>query len=173
MTNIDTVSGDAGFVEFRPTPKDLLDAQRLHAYQSLPSACIRIGLLLLVMAGLFYFFTQDIVAIYFAVGGGLIGYFGHYFLYLPWHARRNFKRQPSLQFTYRYALRPEGLDAESPRGHTLTLWKDFIRWRGNSKTTLLYIGPRLFYFIPSHLAELGFPIEELRESLRRELGPPR
>jgi len=173
MTNIDTVSGDAGFVEFRPTPKDLLDAQRLHAYRSKLSACIRLVLFLLAVAGITYALTQDLVAIYFTVGGGLIGTIGHYFLYLPWHARNNFKKQPTLQFTYRYALRPEGLDAESPRGHVLIQWKDFIRWRANNKTTLLYIGPRLFYFIPSHLAELGFPIEELRTSLRRELGPPR
>lgn len=94
------------------------------------------------------------------------------YFFLPQSARRSYARQPIGQLEYRIALRPDGLETHSDRGHVFMRWEDFIRWRMNDKTTVIYLGPTLFQSYPSRLAELGFPIEELRASLAREVGPP-
>jgi hypothetical protein len=88
-------------------------------------------------------------------------------------ARRSFAKYPLARLTHRVTLRSEGIGFQSPRGDVNYLWKDFIRWRANEKVVLVYVAPRLFYIIPTRLAEPGFPIEELKTLLARELGLPR
>ncbi|MBO0754818.1 MAG: YcxB family protein [Bradyrhizobiaceae bacterium] len=91
---------------------------------------------------------------------------------LRWIGRRTYARNPLAQLSRKIELRPEGLRYQSPRGDVTILWRDFIKWRANSKTTLLYTAPGMFVLIPARLAALGFPIDDLKAALTRELGPP-
>jgi hypothetical protein len=108
-----------------------------------------------------------------AVVGGLASGLFCWAVYLPWIARRNFTRQPLAQLRIGVALVAEGIRSESARGKSTLLWKDFIQWRANKKATLLHLSPRLFVIIPTRLGAQGFPIEELKAALARELGPPK
>jgi hypothetical protein len=90
----------------------------------------------------------------------------------PWIGRRTYARYPLSQLSKKIELRPEGLWFQSPRGEVTILWRDFINWRVGSKTTLLYTAPNVFVHIPARLATLGFPIDDLKAALTRELGPP-
>jgi hypothetical protein len=91
----------------------------------------------------------------------------------PLYAKRLHKNYPLVHLPTRLTLRPEGLRFQTARGESNLLWKDFIRWRTNNKTVLLYPAPRLFLIIPARLATLGFPIADLKAALTREIGPPR
>jgi hypothetical protein len=80
---------------------------------------------------------------------------------------------------HKLTLRPEGIALQSPRGISTLQWKDFIRWRTNSKTTLIYTSPNTYIHFPARLAELGFPMDRLKAQLalimtqpRRAGGPP-
>lgn len=90
-------------------------------------------------------------------------------LYLTWLARRNIGKYPR---EFRLALRPEGITLQSSRTIKTLQWADFIRWRTNSKTTLVYVSPGTFIHFPTRLAEFGFPMEHLRAELLRGLGHP-
>jgi hypothetical protein len=93
------------------------------------------------------------------------------FLWL-WIGRLTYARSPLGQLSRKIELRPEGLRYQSPRGEVTIVWQDLIKWRAGSKTTLLYTGPTMFVHVPARLALLGFPLDDLRAALTREVGPP-
>ena len=134
---------------------------------------------LLICIAAFFFFRYDgaslrlqlLVPVYIALGYALYGLAARG-LAVPWLGRRAYTGQPLAQLTRRIELRPEGLRFQSPRGETTILWRDLIKWRANPKTTLLYASPSLFLLIPARLAALGFPMDDLKATLARELGPP-
>ncbi|MBO0754449.1 MAG: YcxB family protein [Bradyrhizobiaceae bacterium] len=90
----------------------------------------------------------------------------------PWIGRRTYSRYPLAQLSGKIELRPEGLRYQSPRGDVTIVWRDLIKWRANSKTTLLYTAPGLFVHVPARLAALGFPVDDLKAALTREVGLP-
>ncbi len=97
-------------------------------------------------------------------------------VFCPWYGKRVYNNYPLFHVTTRMMLRPEGLLFQSSRGESNFLWKDFIHWRANDKTILLYvsdISPHLFLHIPTRLTTLGFSINDLNATLHRELGAPR
>ncbi|HEY2528600.1 MAG TPA: YcxB family protein [Xanthobacteraceae bacterium] len=89
-----------------------------------------------------------------------------------WIGRRTYARYPLAWHSRKIELRAEGLRYQSPRGEVTMLWRDFIKWRASSKTTLLYTAPGVFVHIPARFAALGFPIDDLKAALTREVGPP-
>ncbi len=93
-------------------------------------------------------------------------------LFPPWYGRHIYARQPLAHLTSRIDLRPEGLHFQSPRGESTILWRDFISWRASSKAVLLYLSPPLFLHIPARVSALGFPIDDLKATLTREIGAP-
>jgi len=95
-----------------------------------------------------------------------------FLIYTPRAARRTFEKQPLAHLPQQFSLRSDGLEIRSSRGNSLLQWHDFIRWRTNRHTTLLYLAPRLFILVPSRIAEAGFPLEELKSKLMQKLGPP-
>ena len=135
--------------------------------------------ILLICIAAFFFFRYDgaplrlqlLVPVYIALGYALYGLAARG-LAVPWLGRRAYTGQPLAQLTRRIELRPEGLRFQSPRGETTILWRDLIKWRAIPKTTLLYASPSLFLLIPARLAALGFPMDDLKATLARELGPP-
>jgi energy-coupling factor transporter transmembrane protein EcfT len=164
---------DAASIEVQYTRDDHIAAQRLHSAPTLRSLLLAI-LFIGAAIALVYFLDSAkaalVTAPFFALGGVLGGLFG-WAVYTPLVARRTFARYPLAQLRFRLSLLPQGISTQSERGNTTLLWKDFIQWRTNAKTVLLYVSPRMFLFIPTRLAAERFPIDELRERARRELGP--
>lgn len=161
-------------VEFQYTKQDYIDAQRLHVT---PTRRMWLWLVLYFMA---------LVAVFLFTGGYSTSLSGLlwlsavwallclilWFVYVPWSASRTYAKHPLAHLTMHIALRSEGLCCRSPRGENILLWQDFIRWRVNEKTILLYLSPRTFWVIPERLTTSGFPVKELKIALIRELGLP-
>ena len=137
--------------------------------------------ILLICIAAFYFFRYDgaslrlqlLVPVYIALGYALYGLAARG-LAVPWLGRRAYARQPPAWVPERIELRPEGLRFQAPRGESTVLWRDLTKWRTGKKTTLLYMSPSpsVFLLIPARLAALGFPMDDLKATLARELGPP-
>lgn len=183
-----TVQQEETTVELRYTKEDHIAAQKLHSSLSSSAKWLH-GLLISLGALAYILLTLRPVAwsyisreswllwivIYGSVGGvafSLIWRSCLSWFYLPFVAARNFKKHPTAQLPERVTLTPEGIRCESDRGVFTLLWKDFIKWRANSEVILAYLSPQLFMIYPARLATAGFPIDRLKETLTRELGPP-
>jgi hypothetical protein len=167
-------------VEVQYTKEDFVAAYQLSTSFTRRGWLLLILCILLICIAAFFFFRYEgaslrfqlLVPLYIALGYGLYGLAARG-LAVPWLGRRAYARQPPTLVTNRIELRPEGLRFQSPRGESTILWRDFSKWRANSKTTLLYMTPGWFLPIPARLTALGFPMDDLKAALTRELGVPR
>lgn len=165
---------DTDSVEFQYVKADFIAAYQLHG-----AATRRVWALVLVLAlvmgGATFFHlrevTQPILAVAVVLVGAVLGTLAFAYVILPWLARRTFAKYPLSHLAHKLVLRPEGITLQSPRGINTLQWKDFIRWRTNSKTILIYTSPSTFIHFPTRLAKLGFPMDRLKVGLLRELGP--
>lgn len=167
-------------VEYQYTKDDCAAAFQLH-YTPTRFGWSICALIILAMCIAFFFFlraesapllAQIIVPIGAALGGVLGGFFA-WAVGSPWMGRRTYAKQPLAHLAKSITLRADGLHSQSARGEGILLWRDFISWRTNGKTTLLYISPHMFIIIPARFADLGFPTDDLKATLTREIGPPR
>ena len=163
-------------VRFTATPQDFVDAFQL-AGRMTRVRLIRILVLLVVIAAVLWALKLPVIDVIGALAAGCIcGALAGVvlrWLYLPWEARRTFRRQPLARIERGLELRSDGLWTFSDRGETMLLWSDFIKWRVNRRVMLIWLGPRLYMVVPARLAALGFAYDELQERLRREVGPAR
>jgi hypothetical protein len=166
-------------VEFQYTKDDYATAFQLH-YAPTRFGWPVCALIVLIMCTAFFFFLradnaplwiQILLPICAALGGVLSGVIGRAFI-LPWMGRRTYAKQPLAQLVQSIALRADGLHNQSARGEITFLWRDFISWRTNSKTTLVHVSPHMFIIIPARFAALGFPTDDLKATLTREIGRP-
>jgi hypothetical protein len=167
-------------VEFQTTKADFADAYRLH-FVPTRSGWLFCAVFVSVGCGVMFallrhdnapLWIQLLIPAGMALGGVLAGATA-WAVFAPWLGRRTYARQPLAQVATRVTLRPEGLRFQSARGDSTLLWKDFIHWRGNSRTTLLYLSPYSFVHIPTRLGAQGFAADGLRAALAREIGPRR
>jgi hypothetical protein len=165
---------DVTLTEVQYTRDDHVAAYRLHGAPT-RRAWLVVALILTGLVALLYIFDSSapLWIAPLAVIGGFAGGLFSWAVYLPWIARRNFRRYPLAHLRTGVALLPEGIRTEGDRGKSTVLWKDFIQWRANKRVVLVYLSPRLFLFFPTWLAAKGFPIDELKAALTRELGPPK
>jgi hypothetical protein len=166
---------DTSSVEFQYVKADFIAAYQLH---STPTRTIWILLLMsaLFITGAIFIhlreLSQTILVDTIMLVGAALGMLAVLCVYLPWLARRNFAKYPLSHLEHKLTLQPEGITLQSPRGISTLQWKDFLRWRTNGKTTLIYASPNIYIHFPARLAELGFPIDRLKVELLRGLGPP-
>jgi YcxB-like protein len=167
--------GDAPSVEFQYVERDFIAAAQLYATPTRKRRIFILLLVLVVAAVTFMYFRQvhqTIVIVAMMLVGGKLGGFVELYAYLPWKIRCNLARSPLSHVEHKLTLRPEGISVQSPRGENALQWNDFLRWRTNEKTTLIFLSPVQYLHFPARLAELGFPIDRLKVELARELGPP-
>ena len=160
--------------EFRYSAEDYVAAYQL---QAAPTRRLLLYAVLMVLAcATFFYFATDPDFALWSLGWlpvtVVVWYAIIWTVLVPWRARHTYARHPLAHMPIRLSLRPEGLHSEHPRGTSTLLWKDFIRWRAGRKTVLFYTSPRIFMHVPARIAESGFPYEELKAALARELGPP-
>jgi hypothetical protein len=169
-------------VEVQYTKEDFVVAYRLATSFTRRGWLFLVLSILLICIAAFFFFRFDgaplrlqlLVPVYIVFGYALYGLAARG-LAVPWLGRRAYARQPPALVANRIELRPEGLRFQAPRGESTILWRDFTKWRANRKTTLLYMSPSpsVFLLIPARLADIGFPMDDLKAALTRELGAPR
>jgi hypothetical protein len=167
-------------VEYQYTKADYATAFQLH-YTPTRFGWPICALIVLIMCIAFFFVLRAESAplwiqILLPIGAALGGILGGVFAWAvgsPWTGRRIFAKQPLAHLAMSIALRTDGLHSRSARGESTLLWQDFISWRTNGKTTLLYASPHMFFIIPARFAALGFPTDDLKATLTREIGPPR
>jgi hypothetical protein len=170
----ETKERDTSSVEFQYVKADFIAAYQLHGA---PTRTIWILMLTsaLVLAGAIFIhfreLSQAMLSIAIILVGAALGMFAVLYVYLPWLARRTFAKYPLSHLEHKLTLRSEGITLQSPRGINTLQWKDFIRWRTNGKTTLIYASPNIYIHFPARLVELGFPMDRLRVELLRGLGP--
>jgi hypothetical protein len=116
--------------------------------------------------------SQTILITAIILAGGAIGMFAVSRVCRPWLACRLYAKYPLAHLEHKLTLRSEGITLQSPRGIISLQWKDFLRWRTNGKTTLIYTSPNTFIIVPTRLAEVGFPMDRLKVELLHGLGPP-
>jgi hypothetical protein len=167
-------------VEYQYTKDDYATAFQLHFTPTRFGWSICALIILIMFIALFFFLRAESASLWFqillpvgAALGGVLGGFIGWAVICPWNGRRTYAKQPLAHLAKSIALRTDGLHSQSARGESTFLWRDFISWRTNSKTTLLYLSPHLFIIIPARFAALGFPTDDLKATLTREMGPPR
>jgi hypothetical protein len=162
-------------VEFQYVEADFIAAYQLHAAATRTIWILLLILALVLVAAAFIHLreiSQTILAVAIIFVGAALGMFAVLYVYLPWFARRSFTNYPLSHLGQKLTLQSEGITLQSPRGMNTLQWKDFIRWRTNGKTTLIYASPSSYIHFPARLAELGFPMDRLKAELLRGLGPP-
>jgi len=168
-------SDSRSFVELRLTAQDLIDGKRQHI--STRAGLIRLAIFFVVGVVAGYILTRDLLLSAFLMTviiiGSLLLVTVISFVLIPWSERRVYAKTPLHQLPRRIALRADGIETQSERAHGMLRWGDFVRWRSNARTTLIYVSPQQYLLFPARLASLGFPLDELKAALTRELGPPK
>ncbi|HEU4378564.1 MAG TPA: YcxB family protein [Hyphomicrobiaceae bacterium] len=167
-------------VEFQATRDDFAAAYQLHFALTRGRWLFCALFVSASCAGMFFFLWHDnapfwlqlLLPLAVASSGAIAGFFA-WAVFAPWLGRRTHARQPLAHLPSRLTLRPDGLRLQSARGDSTLLWKDFIFWRANGKTTLVYLSPYSFLIVPARLSTQGFAADGLRAALTREIGPPR
>lgn len=167
-------------IEFQLTKDDFAAAYQLHCVPTRSSGLFCALIVSAICTAMFFLLRDEKAPLWFQllapvliVLGGVLAGIAVWAVIMPLLGRRTYARQPLAHLATRIALRPEGLRIQSPRGENTLLWQDFISWRANSKTILLYLSPRLFVHIPARLAALGVATDDLKATLAREIGAPR
>jgi hypothetical protein len=157
--------------EIKYSAQDFIDAQRLHCEPRIRDWIV----IALITIPIGFFIANDpdnsiwglfpiaVIALWAVIR----------WLYAPWMANRNYRMQPLAQIHQSFALHPDGLEIRNARGEGKYLWTDFIYWRANKSSVLLYISPMIYLVLPMRLGALGFPIEELKAHLTEKIGSNR
>ncbi|MCC0006295.1 MAG: YcxB family protein [Methylobacteriaceae bacterium] len=158
---------------FRYQTQDFLSAYRLNAKLLRRHVIYLTFFLAAVVAVLFWFepaWDARAVACGAGAAGGLAAFVLVRYIYLPLHAKRQFANYPIAHREQVLTLEAEGLRHRSGSNESLTPWRDFVAWQADEQVVLLYIAPRIFQVVPARLAELGFPIKELKGALARDFA---
>lgn len=156
-------------VAFRYQAHDFIDAYRLGSRITRRGAAGLAALALLMIAWVFWS-EPDWIARLVTIGAGLVGgctaAILYRFVYVPWLARRHFANYPLARLETGFAVDDDALVLTSDRTSSRLLWRDFIAWRANERTVLLYTAPRISYVVPRRIAGQGFPFDRLLSILR-------
>jgi hypothetical protein len=109
-----------------------------------------------------------------ALGGVIGGVLGGLFVpkvVNPWLLRRHYRRYKAAHDEQRVSLSDDGLQFATVDAAGRVPWAKILKWRFNADYVLVYPMPRLYYIIPTSLAEQGFDIEQLKAELTRHVGP--
>ena len=160
-------------VSFSYELRDFLLAYRLSTRPT-PKRAALMSIALLVLFGILFWDEPDWGARGAALAGGAFGgvviFLAHRYVYLPLFTRRLFANYPLLRTEHTFAFESDGLRYSTERSKAFVLWRDFVAWRADDASVLLYSSPRQFVVVPTRLAAQGFPIEQLKCALARDFA---
>ena len=162
-------------VEFQFVKADFIDAYQLRAAPTRRRWMLLLMSVLVLAAAIFMCSREiswTIVAVAFISVGGALGALAEFHVYVPWRARRDFAKSPLAHLEHTFTLLSEGITIQNARGSISRLqWSDFLSWRTNKRTTLVFLSPTILIHFPARLAGSGFPVDRLKVELSRALGP--
>jgi len=154
---------------YRITESDYQRAMALamRSKSNMPAVLFLSGMLLVVVTVI-----ANIVWGYFA---GAIGvYVLAIALIFPpwkWKSYREYWQSMPKPNELAVALLDEEMRFSSPDGESPLVWSNILKWRWNKSCVLIYTTPRLFFVIPTTVAEQGFDMERLKAALTQHVGP--
>jgi len=169
------------FFDLEITVQDRVDAARLHGKENVLFAILWIINILLVAMTVALFWPDARESIFNGIWSAfeyltipaIALFLAFRFVFLPRHVRSTYAKIPLAQLVWRIALHPEGIETKSSRHHEMLRWSDFIGWRTNAKVTIVYFTHSRYLVFPARLASAGFPMDEFKAILERELGEPK
>ncbi len=111
----------------------------------------------------------------FAIGplvGGIVGGVLFHFGLTQFMAKRHYRKYKAIQEPIAIQLKDEGVWFESADYSGVVKWEKIYRWRQNNNYLLIYPMPRLFHIIPKTVADSGFDLSSLIETLQTKVGKP-
>ena len=160
-------------VAFAYELQDFILAYRLSTQPNAKRAALMIAAILALFAALFWCEpdrNSRLAAGFGGLLGGLAVFLLHRHVYLPLYARRMFANYPMMRSQHTFAFEPDGIRNSTERTNAFLIWRDFVGWRANDTSVLLYTSPRQFILVPTRLAAQGFPIEQLKCALARDFA---
>ncbi|QYZ67004.1 MAG: hypothetical protein OI74_09190 [Gammaproteobacteria bacterium (ex Lamellibrachia satsuma)] len=102
----------------------------------------------------------------FAIIGGILGHLIQQHLYIPWNAKKIYKKHKTAHEQIAVKSTDEGIIFKSANGKGMLHWKDICYWKESSELVLVYQAPNLYHIIPSHIENQGFDLGNVRELLK-------
>ena len=104
-----------------------------------------------------------------AIGGNLLPFVLRN-LYSPWYLRHHYDKYKAVKKPISISILDEGVKFTSESGEGLLNWQEIHHWREGSSMILIYLAPRIYHMVPKRIAEVGFPLRELKEKLIEHVG---
>ena len=108
-----------------------------------------------------------------ALGGGLAGGLISHYLWIPWQARRVFRKQKSMQRPFELSWDAAGLHAKDGNGEYRHAWSDFVRWREGERLFVLSLSDAMFIMVPKRAFTEQQSLEAFRESVSSRIAGKR
>lgn len=145
------------------TEQDYVAAQWLHL-RPRPFLSI-VGCLLLILAIWAAYVGKSITIV--AVLTYLLLYF---LILLPWKSRRAFRQYKALSERLTVEVREDGIFLKREHGEGLVPWSHIVKWKTNSKLTVIYPSTNIFYLLPRHLFGSEGAYKEFLSLLGTQVG---
>ncbi|HEU5078129.1 MAG TPA: YcxB family protein [Opitutaceae bacterium] len=95
-----------------------------------------------------------------------------FFIFLPWRVSRIFRANPHLSDPLIVSFTEEGLLLDSVRRQIKAPWSLLRKWKDNENVILVYHAPTQFHIFPQRGFRSAETFSEVKQMLRRHLGPP-
>jgi hypothetical protein len=104
-----------------------------------------------------------------AIGGNLLPFILRKYV-APWRLRAHYAKYRQMRKPLTIAVANDGIKFESEDGVGVLKWPDIHHWRENDLLILIYLAPKIYHLVPKRIVEDGFPLEELKAGLIRNVG---
>ena len=158
---------------YRISKQDYINAAKLFRKFTVKMAAsyLAVTILLLIIAFIGPKFLKH--GIFGGIIGGFIASLIIRYLVFPIQTKRNYKKYKAMHDEFTLELLEEGLKFGSSTGEGLVKWDTINKWRQNDDYILIYPMPRLYHIIPKSVAEQGFDIQGVVDSLNERVGKSR
>ena len=157
-------------------PADVIAAQDLHARSS--QMITWVGYYMLGLVGLTFIAGIVLAAmqllpwsfsLYPAVILGAVGVYRYYLR--PAQITRSFNQNKDLSSPFEMELNDDGYNISNSYGSGHIPWKDFVRWKADSKMILLYRTNTMFNMVPKRLLHGETEAQYILDTLRQNDVP--
>ncbi|WP_198173698.1 YcxB family protein [Lysobacter soli] len=133
------------------TAEDYLHAQRLHGarmrgwlYGGGIAALLSGGVLLWTLG-----VAREGIMLLCGAVGGLVAHSLTWHLYVPFKVRRLHRQTKAFTHSFVYEWDDEGVRASSSQGEARRAWTDYLKYREDDRTFLLYHSDNMFEMLPN------------------------
>lgn len=156
---------------YRLSEQDYVNAGRLYARLTPRLWLVVAGGLAVLLATMLWGTPRARAAAVGGLAGGLLVAALIRWVVNPWLLRRHYRQYKAIQQEQVLTLLDSGLHIASPDGEVRVGWDKILKWRCGADHVLIYPMPRLYYVVPTAVAQQGFDVQALTSALARHVGP--